>query len=141
MQHLVFVYGTLKQSFPNFAKNAGSRLPGLFITVERYPLYVVGERFSPWLINRPGKGERVTGQIFEVDAPALAAMDTLERITEADGYRRILLALEPVPAHKGNRLQAFTYLKQAEHFAPSPDNIGPLGEYTMEHAALYRRRA
>ena len=141
MKHLVFVYGTLKEDFPNFAKNTGTRLPGLFTTAQRYPFYLVGERFSPWLVNRHGEGERVRGQVFEVDAPALAAMDTLERITEADGYRRVLLALEPVPAHNGNRLQAFAYLKQAEYFAPSPANIGPLREYTQEHAALYRRRA
>jgi gamma-glutamylaminecyclotransferase len=140
MQHLVFVYGTLKEDFPNFAQNAGTRLPGLFATMERYPLFLVSERCSPWLVNRPGDGERVAGQVFEVDARALAAMDTLERITEVDGYRRVLLALEPLPAHNGNQLQAFAYLKQAEPFAPSPANIGPLREYTLEHAALYRRR-
>ena len=141
MQHLVFVYGTLKEDFPNYAQNAGTRLPGLFATVERYPLYLVGERFSPWLVNRPGEGERVTGQVFEVDALALAAMDALERITEADGYRRALLVLESVLTHNGNQLLAFVYLKPAEHFVPSPANIGPLREYTSEHATLYQRRA
>lgn len=138
MKHLVFVYGTLKQGFPNFVNNHGTRLPGDFTTVERYPLYLVGERHSPWLLNRAGDGERVTGQVFEVDSAALATMDALERITEADGYRRVELAL--VPAHGVDVITAFAYLKQAEHLASSAIQAGPLPEYTQEHAALYRSR-
>ena len=140
MRHLVFVYGTLKQGFPNFAQNAGTRLPGHFVTTQPYPLYLVGERFSPWLVNCPGEGEHVTGQVFEVDDAALAAMDTLERITAPDGYRRVVLALESVPAHSSQRLQAFAYVKPAEHFTPSLAHLGPIREYTLEHAALYRPR-
>jgi gamma-glutamylaminecyclotransferase len=140
MQHLVFVYGTLKQGFPHFAQNKGIRLPGLFVTAERYPLYLVGERHSPWLINRPGDGERVTGQVFEVDEAALANMDALERIAEPDGYRRIVLALGSASTQGGPQLQAFAYLKQAAHFAPSLAHVGPLREYTLKHAALYRPR-
>ncbi|HYP70984.1 MAG TPA: gamma-glutamylcyclotransferase family protein, partial [Variovorax sp.] len=89
MNHLVFVFGTLKEGFPNFATNKGRRLPGVFLTKDRYPFYLVGERHSPWLVDQPGEGERVVGQVFEVDKVALAAMDALERIHEPDGYRRV----------------------------------------------------
>ncbi len=52
MEH-VFVYGTLKEGFPNFEINRGVRLPGTFIMAERYPLYLVGERCVPWMILQP----------------------------------------------------------------------------------------
>jgi gamma-glutamylaminecyclotransferase len=78
MKHLVFVFGTLKEGFPNFPTNKGSRRPGAFLTKERYPFYLVGERHSPWLINSPGQEERIVGQVFEVDQTALEAMDNLE---------------------------------------------------------------
>ncbi|MES2952169.1 MAG: gamma-glutamylcyclotransferase family protein [Pseudomonadota bacterium] len=140
MKHLVFVYGTLKENFPNFGRNKGLRLPGIFTTVERYPLYLVGERFSPWLVNTPGKGERVSGQVFAVDQTALATMDTLERITEADGYRRVTLALESTEARDTQPIHTLAYLKQATHCTPAMVREGPLSEYTLEHAALYLPR-
>ncbi|WP_039841607.1 gamma-glutamylcyclotransferase [Vibrio owensii] len=48
--HRVFVYGTLKEGFPNFKSNNGTRYQGKFTTLETYPLYLVGDRYSPWLI-------------------------------------------------------------------------------------------
>lgn len=83
----VFVFGTLKEGFPNFGSNAGRRLPGMFRTRLKMPLFLVGERCSPWLLNLPGIRHHVFGQIFEVDRPALEAMDILERVHESDGYQ------------------------------------------------------
>src|ERR1700752_159350 len=94
MEHLVFVFGTLKEGFPNFATNRGVRVAGSFRTCAAYPLYLVGERHVPWLINTPGTGVRVSGEIFRVDGAALAAMDKLERVSEADGYSRVVLEIE-----------------------------------------------
>jgi len=45
--HKVFVFGTLKEGFPNFKKNKGIRYRQNFDTKESYPLYLVGVRFSP----------------------------------------------------------------------------------------------
>jgi gamma-glutamylaminecyclotransferase len=56
---LVFVFGTLKQDFPNFHANRGVRVPGNYITAQRFPFYLVGERYSPWLIDQPGLGHQV----------------------------------------------------------------------------------
>ncbi len=51
MSTLVFVFGTLKQGFPNFATNRGCRVSetetGRYRTQQRYPLYLVGPRHSP----------------------------------------------------------------------------------------------
>ncbi len=140
MKQLVFVYGTLKENFPNFASNKGIRLPGTSRTQERYPLYLAGERFSPWLVNSPGQGERVTGQVFAVEPATLAVMDALERITEPDGYRRVTLTLESTEAQDTQPFQALAYLKQAAHCTPAMVREGPLSEYTLEHAALYQPR-
>jgi gamma-glutamylcyclotransferase (GGCT)/AIG2-like uncharacterized protein YtfP len=41
MEHLVFVFGTLKEGFPNFTVNRGVRVPGSFSTCSAYPLYLV----------------------------------------------------------------------------------------------------
>src|SRR6478672_567892 len=114
VSHRVFVFGTLKEGFPNFATNRGHRIAGDFVTVQRYPLYLVGERFSPWLLDAAGEGERVIGQVFEVDPAGLAAMDDLERVTQPDGYRRRTVEVEAVDAHQ--RLTVHAYFKTCEDF-------------------------
>lgn len=48
--HRVFVYEALNQGFPNFKSNNGTRYQGKFTTLETYPLYLVGDRYPPWLI-------------------------------------------------------------------------------------------
>jgi gamma-glutamylaminecyclotransferase len=139
--HLVFVFGTLKEGFPNFRSNDGVRLPGVFLTEQRLPLCLVGERHSPWLIHLPGQGHQVAGQIFRVDAAALERMDMLERITQPDGYRRIAIRI----VADGHSVEVvgpvLAYVKQPEQFSPSDVRFGPLAEYTLAHAALYRVRA
>ncbi|MDM0034736.1 gamma-glutamylcyclotransferase family protein [Variovorax sp. J22P271] len=140
MSQLVFVFGTLKEGFPNFATNKGARVAGDFMTVERYPLYLVGERFSPWLIDAAGEGERVVGQVFEVDEATLAAMDELERIAEQDGYRRVMLDVEALADGRGTVRRVHAYVKPREQFTVADARLGPLQAYTREHAALYRRR-
>ncbi|MEJ8810381.1 gamma-glutamylcyclotransferase family protein [Variovorax ureilyticus] len=140
MSQSVFVFGTLKEGFPNAAINKGTRVPGDFMTVERYPLYLVGERYSPWLVDAPGEGERIVGQVFEVDEATLAAMDKLERITERDGYRRVMLEVEAPRDVRPETIWVHAYIKPREQFAVADARLGPLKEYTHEHAALYRSR-
>ena len=140
MAQFVFVFGTLKEGFPNFDKNAGKRLPGTFVTVERLPLYLVGARHSAWLIDRPGEGHFVRGQVFEVDAAALRTMDILERIDEPDGYKRRKLGVKSVGTPTPAALDVFAYLKEPVQLVGATIRLGPLAEYTLEHAALYRAR-
>jgi gamma-glutamylaminecyclotransferase len=139
MEQLIFVFGTLKEGFPNSGVNRGARVPGEFKTCAAYPLYLVGERHSPWLIDAPHTGLRVTGQVFSVNDETLAAMDRLERIAEHDGYCRKLLQLEEVGS--SSLVSAYAYLKLPEQLLMSEVRVGPLGEYLHAHAALYRARA
>lgn len=139
MSHLVFVFGTLKEGFPNFSVNAGVRVPGSFRTVDAYPMFLVGERHSPWLMDRRGEGLRVRGQVFRVDDATLAAMDRLERVAEPDGYRRALLEVEGGEPETVT-LPVYAYLKPGGQLADADVRKGPLPEYTAADAALYRPR-
>jgi gamma-glutamylaminecyclotransferase len=139
MSYRLFVFGTLKQDFPNFATNNGARIDGAFVTVDRYPLYLVGDRYSPWLLDAAGEGEHVVGEVFEVGDAALKAMDELERVGEPDGYRRRTIRVDKLEG--GSRLTVQAYFKPKDHLVASDARVGPLKAYTLEHAKLYSRRA
>ena len=140
MNTLVFVFGTLKEGFPNFATNRGTRRPGTFVTTARFPLYMVGTRFVPWMVDLPGKGHQVAGQVFEVDDATLAAMDQLEGVDEPDGYRRMAIEVALDADGAASSLIAFAYLKSPEQLAGAAIASGQLREYTLADAALYRHR-
>ena len=132
----VFVYGTLKAGFPNHHHNQGALLE-LATTTESYPLYLVGPRRSPWLLDRPGQGFPVSGEVYAVDEPVLAQMDHLERVAEPDGYRRH--SVSAVNA-SGQTMAVEIYLKPAGQLVDEPIRDGPFPDYTAELAALYRPR-
>jgi gamma-glutamylaminecyclotransferase len=137
---LLFVFGTLKQDFPNAATNRGRRVGGVFRTLDRLPLLLMGERHVPWMIDSPGLGERVAGELYEVDASALAAMDALERVGEPDGYQRKTVRVQADAPGDATVVQAQVYMKRADQVIESDVQLGPLAEYALEHAKLYRRR-
>lgn len=149
MSRLVFVFGTLKQGFPNFATNQGRRVvdpaqADRYRTQQRYPLYLVGPRHSPWLLDAPGQGAQVLGELYAVSAEVLADMDRLERVQAPDGYVRQRIVVESVADDGlacGSACEAFVYLKRAEQLDPAEIRLGPLAEYQAAHAALYRPRA
>jgi gamma-glutamylaminecyclotransferase len=137
---LVFVFGTLKQGFPNFAVNSGRRVGTVFRTLDRHPLLLMGERHVPWMIDSPGLGERVDGELYEVDAAALAAMDELEGVGKPDGYHRKALRVQAATAGDDAVVLAQTYMKHAGQVVEADVRLGPLADYTPAHAALYRKR-
>jgi [ribosomal protein S5]-alanine N-acetyltransferase len=133
----IFTYGTLKQGFRNFHANRGQRVPGEFITLQAYPLYVIGEFGLPWLVHEPGQGLRVKGQLFEVDDAALAQMDMLERIGDEGWYTR--RAVDVQDAASGEVSVALAYFGSAARLHSDSVHHGPLDEYTEAHQALYRK--
>ena len=153
--HTIFVYGTLKEGFANFGINAGRRLPGTFCTAERYPLFIIGKPFLPWLVHQPGAGEQVIGQLFEVDDKILQQMDRLEQVDEEGWYQRLeiqvlavgqqnlstrlthLAPAETVTHPAALPLTAFAYFGSSARVAREPVHAGPLVEFTAQHNQNY----
>lgn len=138
-RHRVFVYGTLKEGFPNFATNRGRRVPGEFVTLAPHRLYLVGPRAVPWLLVADGQGQPVAGQVFEVDDATLADMDRLEGVGRADGYLRVPVEVRPAGECAAPAQTVFAYLKPAAQLTDDLPRDGPLAAYSIEHAARYRR--
>jgi len=169
---LLFVYGSLKEGFPNHHVNRGRRVPGVFRTVQPYPLYLA-DGVLPCLLARPGAGLRVQGQLFEVAEDDLAAMDALERVGEPGGYARITIEVEPAgdgategaleargeregseqrdphgrraPAARtdgatgqARPTAAFVYVQSEARLGADGAHVGPIAEYTPEHARQLR---
>ncbi|CAM3570731.1 Gamma-glutamylcyclotransferase family protein YtfP [Vibrio aerogenes CECT 7868] len=81
MEHLVFVYGTLRQGESNHFLLRDSQFLGFWTTPPDYALYDLGE--YPGMI--PGR-ESICGEVYAVNETCLAALDKLEDIPVE--YRR-----------------------------------------------------
>jgi hypothetical protein len=65
-----FVFGTLKRGFPLHRHGlTGARFLGRRRTVERYPMVVASPRYAPMMLDRPGAGRHVVGEIYEGHPP------------------------------------------------------------------------
>lgn len=79
----VFVYGTLKINQPNHhwltnPANGMSRLISKGKTAGQFPM-LIGTRYNiPFLLNLPGVGSQINGEIYEINAPMLVKLDELE---------------------------------------------------------------
>jgi gamma-glutamylaminecyclotransferase len=138
MNHDIFVYGTLREGYPNHHHNVGVRKTGTFRTVEQFPLVLNGHRHSPCLIYSPGEGYPVRGEVYRVDDEGLALMDKLERIEAPDGFQRRQISVTSETQLPVGEVTVYAYLKKAD----SVNDIrqGPFQEFTLEHASLYRSR-
>ncbi len=138
----LFVFGTLKEGFRNHPVNRGIRTPGVFETVQPYPLYIVGERRLPWLLDRPGQGLPVRGEVYTVSDAALQAMDALERVQDPGWYERRVVTLRPLaePAHAMTHRDCWVYFGSEAGFTVAQVHAGPLAEYTLADAARHARQ-
>ncbi|XP_044498577.1 putative gamma-glutamylcyclotransferase At3g02910 [Mangifera indica] len=89
----IFTYGTLKRGFSNHTliqdlmRTGDAVFKGTYTTVDKFPL-VCGPYKVPFLLNFPGSGLRVTGELYGVSACGLARMDELEGTTRGH-YQRL----------------------------------------------------
>lgn len=121
----LFALGTLKRGFPLHEKGLGG-VPclGAYRTIQPYPMLVAGPWFAPMLLDQPGTGHRVLGELYEVDEPRLALLDEMESVG-TPGNLRVLVDVEPLA--EGARTSAFAYAKAA-HLAV-PAHSGFLEDY------------
>jgi gamma-glutamylaminecyclotransferase len=124
--HKVFIYGTLKRGFPNHAAGLfDAEFLGDFETREPFPFVIGGRWFSPYLLDEPGEGLRVRGELFGVSESGLERLDEMEGVRLPRGYRR--RALDVAPSAGGAPLGVWTYLRARE--TVEGIHSGPLAEY------------
>ncbi|XP_049609067.1 gamma-glutamylaminecyclotransferase [Syngnathus scovelli] len=93
----IFIYGTLKRGQPNhfrmLDKSVGAaQLLASVVTTERFPLVIASEYNIPFLLNLPGQGHRVHGELYRVDKPLLHFLDDFEDIPRM--YQRTPVTLK-----------------------------------------------
>jgi gamma-glutamylcyclotransferase (GGCT)/AIG2-like uncharacterized protein YtfP len=94
----VFVYGTLRRGEGNHRLLLGARFVGEACTVQGFAMYNLGA--FPGLV-RASAGS-VAGEVYDVDAATLAALDRLEGVPTF--YRRERIELEGVGSADGYTL-------------------------------------
>ncbi|KAH9421684.1 hypothetical protein DERP_014959 [Dermatophagoides pteronyssinus] len=83
LEHLVFVYGTLKKNQPNHPvlfdrKNGQAKFVCIGQTVDRWPLVIASKYNIPYLLYRSNTGHKIKGEIYEIDNEMLKFLDEFE---------------------------------------------------------------
>jgi len=134
----VFVFGTLKEGFPNFYLNKGIKQNGAYKTLKNYLFYLMGERHTPCVFEQKNQGEAIMGELYTVNKQQLDVLDSLERTHEPDGYIRTLIDIQQ--CENDENIKAYIYLKSANQIQPSDIKLGPINHYTLKHTELYQPR-
>ncbi|KAK0592271.1 hypothetical protein LWI29_016140 [Acer saccharum] len=96
---MIFTYGTLKRGFSNHTllqdlmRTGDAVFKGTYTTFQKYPL-VCGPYKVPFLLNMPGSGHRVSGELYAVSSYGLGRVDELEGTTRGH-YQRLPIQLTP----------------------------------------------
>ncbi|XP_063809310.1 gamma-glutamylaminecyclotransferase isoform X2 [Pseudophryne corroboree] len=95
--HNIFLYGTLKKGQPNYHKMTDPKLgkavfQGTGQTVDKYPLVIAEKANIPFLLNIPGIGHHIVGEIYLVDDQMLQFLDGFECCP--DMYQRTVKRIE-----------------------------------------------
>lgn len=139
MQHIVFVYGTLKKGFPNFKRYmASAAFLGRYRTVKKYPLVLFGSRYVPGMLDCPDRGHHIEGELFEVNDECLDRIDLLEGIHEPDGYRRRTISVTSMDGVEPLQTPAYVYLLDPQLIKDIRSSH--LSLYDLEAAARYKPR-
>jgi gamma-glutamylaminecyclotransferase len=142
--NFVFVYGTLKRNEPNHhymtSPSKGSNcFIGVGQVVVALPLVVASRHNVPYLLDRPGHGKLVQGEIYNVDNDMLTLLDEIEDAPRY--YKRKLESIKIIeePAEKYNLeqvIQCWCYkmdtfkqdLLEREHLVSYSSKIYPYTE-------------
>jgi len=117
MEHLVFVYGTLRENLDNHHYLRGkSTFLGMGRTVSRYAMYVGG--LIPYVKENEPR-YRIRGELYRVNDAVLAELDALEEHPRDYVRRQIEIECDDAARHI-----AWLYF----HPAP-PGRLMPTGDY------------
>jgi len=136
----LFVYGTLKSGEANHnilqsTTNGVAKYWCKATTTKKMPL-VIGTRYNiPFLLNKPGVGSYVTGEIYEVDEQMMEILDNLEDCQRL--YKRDTQLMN-MGIGDGNVLcNVFLLDKYPEHLLDLPY----LTEYKNSHEHPYVKKS
>ena len=143
---LVFSYGTLKRGFSNHVlmqdliRSGDASFKGVYQTLEKYPL-VCGPYRVPFLLNKPGSGQRVTGELYAVSPRGLSRLDELEGISRGHYVRQpIRLLKEEEEKGKDLEVEAYYAHKSYEEELWERNRRRSFGAYTEKEARGYVKR-
>ncbi|XP_007885226.1 protein O-mannosyl-transferase TMTC4 isoform X8 [Callorhinchus milii] len=107
----IFVYGTIKKGQPNHhcitsAINGKAVYYGKGVTDEKYPLVIASKYNIPYLLNIPGSGQNIAGEIYTVDDKLLQFLDEFEGCP--DHYQRIPTSIRIQECAQENTLSSKT---------------------------------
>jgi gamma-glutamylaminecyclotransferase len=120
----VFVFGTLKRGFPLHSNLHGANFLGPYRTVMRFPMLVAGPRFAPMMLDEPGFGYQVKGELYAIVPPHLTALDRLESVGRPGQFRKEI-AVESLG--DGTSCSALVYMKA--RYLAVPAHTGYLEDY------------
>eukprot|EP00929_Paragymnodinium_shiwhaense_P072905 TRINITY_DN37006_c0_g1_i1.p1 TRINITY_DN37006_c0_g1~~TRINITY_DN37006_c0_g1_i1.p1 ORF type:complete len:231 (+),score=37.88 TRINITY_DN37006_c0_g1_i1:53-694(+) len=151
LEHTLFVYGTLKRLFTNHVRylgvaeaRHGARFAARAESLEKYPLVVrppsmLPATCGPVLMDKPGTGHRIAGEIFHVDNKCLEAMDILEGVKAGYYYKKTikvqLLDKAAASSLGSEEVSCISY------FFPGKEELLALpytASYSADHHAQYR---
>ncbi|WP_062115049.1 gamma-glutamylcyclotransferase family protein [Aureimonas sp. AU40] len=120
----IFVYGTLKRGFPFHPLGLdGASFLGAVETLEPYPLLIAGSFFGPMMLDRPGEGLRVRGELYRVEPGRLPKLDELEDVGSPGSFRTQIL----VAGEGSGQVEAIGYMKSQSWL--DPVHTGYLSDY------------
>ncbi|KAL5129686.1 putative gamma-glutamylcyclotransferase [Glycine soja] len=131
---LIFTYGTLKRGFSNhpllqdLIRSGDASFVGTYRTAAKYPL-VCGPYKVPFLLNIPGSGHGVHGELYSVSTRGLERMDELEGTSRAH-YER--LPIKVVPAAEEEDDDGFDGEEEAAAGLTCAEAYYAHGNYAME---------
>jgi gamma-glutamylcyclotransferase (GGCT)/AIG2-like uncharacterized protein YtfP len=108
---LLFVYGTLKSGQPANHHLSGAKLVGPAVTASKYRLYDMG--WHPAMVRDDAQGLAVEGEVWDVPADLVPALDEYESVPE--GFVRQKIEL---PAMAGE-VQAYLFARPVPRGARS----------------------
>jgi len=101
-------------------------------------MFILGAQRVPWLVDRPGEGEHVIGEVYAVDDRVLADMDRLEQVDDPGWYTRREIRVQPAGAGAVDAATVFVYFGDADRVSREVVHAGPLAEFGVEENRAYR---
>jgi gamma-glutamylaminecyclotransferase len=121
----ILAVGTLKRGFPLHNDGlSNARYLGEYRTRERFPMMIAGPWYAPMVLDQPGTGLQIKGELYEVSEAALSRLDALESVGQP-GHTRTVVEVDPLGP--GDTCQAIVYVKSPE--LASPIHSGYLEDY------------